>query len=53
MKTYEFTEQVQVLGLDFIRTYQLAYARRPAFDDRWFRPYGGGRARTLSITEVR
>lgn len=53
LTTYEFTEEVCVLGTSFVRVYRLQYSRRPPFSDAWYTPYGGGRARTLSITIVR
>lgn len=49
---YEFTEQVQVLGLDLMRVYRLAFSRRPVFSDAWYQPYSHGRARLLSIVKV-
>lgn len=53
LQVFEFTEEVELFEIRFLRTFRLAFSTRPAFTDEWFRPYGGGRARMLSIVQVR
>lgn len=52
LTTWEFDEEVHVLGMVFFRTFQLSFSNPPAFSDAWFTPIGGGRARFLARRRV-